>query len=157
MTTLNILWSDLVATKRNVRKVKTGIESLAASMASEDGQIQNLVVIAREDGKYQVIVGERRRRAAVHNVKTKVWGRDATLRCELRDSQNATSISYAENVRRGMQSNTGSGLCRAGLHPWIEGNVLVEASGTRRCKPCCQAKERVRAQRRSGSRREGSK
>ena len=66
-------------------------------------------------------------------------------------------ISYAENVRRGMQSNTGSGLCRAGLHPWIEGNILVEASGTRRCKPCCQAKERVRAQRRSGSRREGSK
>ena len=64
MTTLNILWSDLVATPRNVRKVKTGIESLAASMASEDGQIQNLVVIAREDGKYEVIVGERRRRAA---------------------------------------------------------------------------------------------
>ena len=85
MTTLNILWSDLVATPRNVRKVKTGIESLAASMASEDGQIQNLVVIAREDGKYQVIVGERRRRAAVHNVKTKVWGRDATLRCGVND------------------------------------------------------------------------
>lgn len=100
MTTLNILWSDLVATPRNVRKVKTGIESLAASMASEDGQIQNLVVIAREDGKYEVIVGERRRRAAVHNVKTKVWGRDATLRCELSDSQNATSISYAENAQR---------------------------------------------------------
>ena len=100
MTTLNILWSDLVATKRNVRKVKTGIESLAASMASEDGQIQNLVVIAREDGKYEVIVGERRRRAAVHNVKTKVWGRDVTLRCELRDGKNATSISYAENAER---------------------------------------------------------
>ena len=100
MTTLNILWSDLVATKRNVRKVKTGIESLAASMASENGQIQNLVVIAREDGKYEVIVGERRRRAAVHNVKTKVWPRDVTLRCELRDGKNATSISYAENVER---------------------------------------------------------
>lgn len=100
MTTLNILWSDLVATPRNVRKVKTGIESLAASMASEDGQIQNLVVVAREDGKYEVIVGERRRRAAVHNVKTKVWGRDATLRCELRDGTNATSISYAENAQR---------------------------------------------------------
>ncbi|CAM5576728.1 ParB/RepB/Spo0J family partition protein [Sphingobium scionense] len=100
MTTLNILWNDLVATPRNVRKVKTGIESLAASMASEDGQIQNLVVIAREDGKYEVIVGERRRRAAVHNVKTKVWGRDATLRCELRDGKNATSISYAENAER---------------------------------------------------------
>ena len=28
---------------------------------------------------------------------------------------------------------------------------------TRRCKPCCQTKERMRAQRRSGSRREGSK
>lgn len=100
MTTLNILWSDLVATPRNVRKVKTGIESLAASMASDDGQIQNLVVTAREDGKYEVIVGERRRRAAVHNVKTKVWGRDATLRCELREGQNATSISYAENAQR---------------------------------------------------------
>jgi ParB family chromosome partitioning protein len=100
MTTLHILWSDLVATKRNVRKVKTGIESLAASMASEDGQIQNLVVVAREDGKYEVIVGERRRRAAVHNVKTKVWGRDATMRCELRDGKNATSISYAENAER---------------------------------------------------------
>ncbi len=45
-------------------------------------------------------MGERRRRAAVHNVKTKVWGRDATLRCELRDGQNATSISYAENAQR---------------------------------------------------------
>lgn len=100
MTTLNILWSDLVATPRNVRKVKTGIESLAASMASEDGQLQNLVVTARDDGKYEVIAGERRRRAAIHNVKTKVWGRDVTLRCELRDSKNATSMSYAENAQR---------------------------------------------------------
>lgn len=100
MTTLNILWSDLVATKRNVRKVKTGIESLAASMASEDGQLQELIVTAREDGKYEVIAGERRRRAAVHNVKTKIWGKDTTMRCLLRDGKNATTISYTENAER---------------------------------------------------------
>ena len=52
----------LVATPVNVRKVKTGIDTLAASIASSDGLIQNLVVTAaREDGKYEVIAGERRR------------------------------------------------------------------------------------------------
>lgn len=99
MTIQNILWSDLVPSPRNARKVKTGIESLAASIAS-DGILQNLVVVPREDGKYEVDAGERRRRAVVHLVKSKVWPRDSVVPCMLKDGENATSISYAENAQR---------------------------------------------------------
>lgn len=62
-TTQLILWSNLVASTRNVRNVKTGIESLAASIAS-DGLLHNLTVAFRDEGKAEMIAGKRRRRAA---------------------------------------------------------------------------------------------
>lgn len=63
-----ILWSKLVASPRNARKVKTGVMEFAMSLAA-DGLIQNLAVVPREDGKFEVIVGERRRRAIFQLVR----------------------------------------------------------------------------------------
>jgi ParB family chromosome partitioning protein len=99
MTIENILWSNLVPSHRNVRKVKTGINSLAASIAA-DGLLQNLNVCPTEDGKYEVLAGERRRRAIAKLVKSKIWPKDATVPCEVRGTDGATGISYAENAQR---------------------------------------------------------
>ena len=99
MTIQNILSKNLVASPKNVRKSKPGIDTLAASIAS-DGLIQNLVVVAREDGKYEVIAGERRRRAIAKLIKDGVWAKDAEIPCTVRDAEHATSISYAENSQR---------------------------------------------------------
>lgn len=99
MTTQLIHWSNLAASPRNVRKTKTGIESLAASIAA-DGLLHNLTVTAREDGKYQVIAGERRRRAIIQLVRSGAWPRDTHIACEVRDERDATAISYAENAQR---------------------------------------------------------
>ena len=99
MTIQHILWNDLVASPRNVRKVKADIAPLAISLAA-DGLIQNLVVTPREDGKYEFIAGERRRRAIVQLVKAGTWERDVQIACEVRDSENATAVSYAENAQR---------------------------------------------------------
>ena len=96
----NIPAKLLVATPVNVRKVKTSIDTLAASIASADGLIQNLVVTAREDGKYEVIAGERRRRAIAKLIKDGIWGKDAEVPCTVREAENATSISYIENAER---------------------------------------------------------
>jgi ParB family chromosome partitioning protein len=91
----------LVATPVNVRKVKTGIDTLAASIASSDGLIQNLVVTAaREDGKYEVIAGERRRRAIAKLIKDGIWSKDAEIPCKVGEAENATSMSFAENAER---------------------------------------------------------
>ena len=78
MTIQQILWTDLVPSRRNVRKVKADITSLAASMAA-DGLFQNLVVAPCGDGKYEVIAGERRRRAIVQLVKAGTWPRDVEI------------------------------------------------------------------------------
>lgn len=93
-----ILWNQLVSSPRNVRKAKTGIDTLAASIAAE-GLLQNLVVIPREDGKYEVVAGERRRRAIRQLVKAKQWAKDSMVSCEVR-MEDATAISYAENAQR---------------------------------------------------------
>jgi len=98
MTIQNIVWNQLIASPRNVRRVKTDIAPLAASIAA-GGLLQNLVVIPRQDGKFEVVAGERRRRAIAHLVKTNIWQRDAIVPCEVRAGE-ATAISYAENAQR---------------------------------------------------------
>ena len=99
MTTQLIHWTNLAASRRNVRKIKTGIETLAASIAA-DGLLHNLTVTAREDGKYEVIAGERRRRAIIQLVRTGTWPSNTHIPCEVRDGDDATAISYAENAQR---------------------------------------------------------
>ena len=99
MTIQLIHWSNLVASTRNVRKHKAGIESLAASMAA-DGLLQNLVVTRRDDGKFPVEAGERRRRAIIQLVRAGTWPRDTHIPCEVRDEEDATAVSYAENAQR---------------------------------------------------------
>lgn len=94
-----ILWSNLIPSPRNVRKVKAGIDSLAASIAA-DGLLQNLTVIPAENGKYEVVAGERRRRAIVRLVKAKTWANDATVPCVIRQPEEATFVSYTENAER---------------------------------------------------------
>src|SRR3546814_20172820 len=81
MTIQYIAWNDLVASKRNRRKVKADVAGLALNLAA-DGLLQNLVVLPREDGKYEVIAGERRRRAIVQLVKSRTWERDVSIPCE---------------------------------------------------------------------------
>ena len=57
MTTQLIHWSNLVASPRNVRKIKAGIEGLAASIAA-DGLLHALTVTSRGDRKSEVVAGE---------------------------------------------------------------------------------------------------
>ncbi|WP_454888837.1 ParB/RepB/Spo0J family partition protein [Sphingobium indicum] len=99
MTIQYIPLNDLVPSARNVRKVKADVTGLALSLAAE-GLIQNLVVSPREDGKFEVVAGERRRRAIVQLVKAGTWERDIEIPCEVRDPEAATTISYAENAQR---------------------------------------------------------
>lgn len=86
--------NDLVPSARNVRKVKADVTGLALSLAAE-GPIQNLVVTAREDGKFEIVAGERRRRAIVQLVKAGTCDRDVEIPCEVRDPETATTFRYA--------------------------------------------------------------
>src|SRR3546814_19209343 len=124
MTIQYIAWNDLVASKRNRRKVKADVAGLALNLAA-DGLLQNLVVLPREDGKYEVIAGERRRRAIVQLVKSRTWERDVSIPCEVREPEAATSISYADNAQP------------VGMHPGTEerrvGKEWVSTCRTRGC------------------------
>ena len=99
MNIQHILWSKLVASPRNARKVKADVTALAMSLAA-DGLIQNITVAPREDGKFEVIAGERRRRAIVQLVRAGTWERDIEIPCEVRDAEGGTGVSYAENAQR---------------------------------------------------------
>jgi ParB family chromosome partitioning protein len=99
MTTQMIAWNTLVPSPRNVRRVKSDVAGLAASIAA-DGLLQNLVVALREDGKFEVLAGERRRRAIGQLVKAKSWAKDQLIPCEVRERDEATALSLAENTQR---------------------------------------------------------
>src|SRR3546814_12355141 len=81
MTIQYIAWNNLVASKRNRRKVKADVAGLALNLAA-DGLLQNLVVLPREDGTYAVIAGERRRRAIESIGKSRTWEPDVSIHCE---------------------------------------------------------------------------
>ncbi|WP_394763792.1 ParB/Srx family N-terminal domain-containing protein [Phenylobacterium sp.] len=89
MTNQMIAWNTLVPSPRNVRKVKADVAGLAASIAA-DGLLQNLVVAPREDGKFEVLAGERRRRAIGQLLKAKSWAKDQLIPCEVREQDDAT-------------------------------------------------------------------
>ncbi|SCX35784.1 putative chromosome-partitioning protein ParB [Agrobacterium rosae] len=99
MTVQMIRFDKLIASPRNVRKRKTGIETLAATIAAE-GLLQNLVVIPAENDRFEVIAGDRRRRAIGHLIKTKTWAKDVEIPCMVRTGEEATGISLVENIER---------------------------------------------------------
>ena len=99
MTTQMIAWNTLVPSPRNVRRIKSDVAGPAASIAA-DGLLQNLVVARREDGKFEVLAGERRRRAIGQLVKAKAWRKDELVACEVRAQGGATALSLAENAMR---------------------------------------------------------
>lgn len=79
-----------------VRRCFDGIEELATSIREDGGLLQPLVVRLLDDGRYQLVAGERRLRAA------RVAGLDAvpvTIREGLTDLE-ARRIQIAENMQR---------------------------------------------------------
>lgn len=97
--TILVPFHKLVPSKSNVRRVRTDLAPLVASLRSE-GILQNLVVIALDNGRYEVVAGERRRQAAGVLVKEGLWRKDNPIPCEPRDPADAVAISIAENVER---------------------------------------------------------
>jgi ParB family transcriptional regulator, chromosome partitioning protein len=90
--------TQLVPSPLNVRKTKTGIEGLAASIAAH-GLLQNLQV--RPTGEeFEVVAGGRRLDALKLLAKQKKIAPDHAVPCEVRDGDDATEISLAENELR---------------------------------------------------------
>lgn len=50
------------------------------------------------------------------------------------------TITQAVNTARGRAANV-AGACRAGAHPWVAENIIIESEGTRRCRPCRDERE----------------
>jgi ParB family chromosome partitioning protein len=99
MITQNIPLSQLVPSPANVRKVKTGIDGLAASIAAI-GLLQNLTVRPADGQSFEVLAGGRRLAALKLLVKQKKIASDFPVSCEVRDGTDATEISLAENELR---------------------------------------------------------
>lgn len=97
--TIQVPLNKLVPSKANVRHVRTDLAPLVASLRSE-GILQNLVVIATDNGRYEVVAGERRRQAASVLAKEGFWPKDQPIPCEARDRLDAVAISIAENIER---------------------------------------------------------
>jgi ParB family transcriptional regulator, chromosome partitioning protein len=97
-----IALTQLVPSPANVRKTyaKTGIEGLAASIAAH-GLLQNLQVRASGKGdSFEVVAGGRRHAALKLLAKQKKIASDFPVPCEMRDGDDATEISLAENEMR---------------------------------------------------------
>jgi ParB family chromosome partitioning protein len=96
-----IALSRLVPSKANVRRVNTaiGVSELADSIEAH-GLLQNLTVRKGKKGKYEVVAGSRRLAALHLLAKEKRLAEDAAIPCNVRDDDNDTELSLAENVQR---------------------------------------------------------
>ncbi len=98
---------DLVPSPYNVRRYSAGqVEELAALIASQ-GLLQNLIVIEqvvgrgkRQEAKFGVVAGERRRRALALLQQRGQLPANHEVLCELVGAERATEISLAENCGR---------------------------------------------------------
>jgi len=91
--------AQLVPSLDNVRKVKTGIEGLATSIATH-GLLQNLQVRPANGETFEVLAGGRRLAALQLLTKQKKIAPDYPVPCEVREGSDATEISLAENEMR---------------------------------------------------------
>ena len=90
--------SKLVPSPANVRKAKTDITGLAASIMAH-GLLQNLQVCPNGE-TYEVVAGGRRLAALKFLAKQKKIAADYGVACEVREGPDATEISLAENEMR---------------------------------------------------------
>jgi len=98
---------DLVASPYNVRRYSAGqVEELAALIASQ-GLLQNLIVTEqvvgrgkRQETKFGVVAGERRRRALVLLQQRQAVPAGHEVLCELVSAEHGVEISLAENSGR---------------------------------------------------------
>lgn len=98
---------DLVPSPYNVRRYSAGqVEELAALIASQ-GLLQNLIVTEqvvgrgkRQQTRFGVVAGERRRRALVLLQERKTLAAGHEVLCELVSADHAVEISLAENSGR---------------------------------------------------------
>jgi ParB family chromosome partitioning protein len=98
---------DLVPSPYNVRRYSAGqVEELSALIASQ-GLLQNLIVTEqvvgrgkRQETKFGVVAGERRRRALALLQQRRQLPANHEVLCELVGAERATEISLAENSGR---------------------------------------------------------
>ena len=100
-TLLLIAVAQLLPSPSNMRKSKgaVSIEELAGSIAST-GLLQNIVVTERDDGKYEVVAGNRRLHAIKHAIKTKRLPKNYEVPCRVVDGADAAAASLTENFHR---------------------------------------------------------
>jgi ParB family transcriptional regulator, chromosome partitioning protein len=103
MTTIQTIPLDkLVASPSNVRKtnVKERLDELVASIEA-NGLINNLFVKPKGDGTFEVVAGERRRKAMLILMKEKKLPADHPVLCAIADeAADIMEISTAENLVR---------------------------------------------------------
>jgi hypothetical protein len=54
------------------------------------------------------------------------------------------AVTNKINTQRGAQSNSLTGMCRKGLHPWEGDNIVLKGNGDRTCRQCKRDRERGR-------------
>ncbi len=93
--------SQLVPSSANVRRVNStvGVSELADSIEAV-GLLHNLTVRKGKKGKYEVVAGARRLAALRLLAKEGRLAEDAEIPCNVRNTDNHTELSLAENVQR---------------------------------------------------------
>lgn len=93
--------NKLTASSLNVRKKdrKADIDALASSILAH-GLLQNLNVVASDDGKFEVVAGGRRLAALKALAKAGSVARDHAVPCKVLPAEQAREASLAENIQR---------------------------------------------------------
>lgn len=96
-----ITLNRLVPSPANVRRVNStmGVSELADSIEAV-GLLHNLTVRKGKKGKYEVVAGSRRLAALRLLAKEGRLAEDAEIPCNVRNTDNHTELSLAENVQR---------------------------------------------------------
>lgn len=93
--------NELVASPRNVRRKdrKVDIDALAASIAA-CGLLQNLCVVPKDNGRFEVDAGGRRLAALKQLAQAGAIAKDYPVPCHVIASDDGREISLVENIHR---------------------------------------------------------
>ena len=93
--------NKLTTSALNVRKTdrKVDIDALAAYILAH-GLLQNLNVVASDEGRFEVVAGGRRLAALKTLAKAGMIARDYPVPCSVLPNEQAREASLAENVQR---------------------------------------------------------
>ena len=114
----------------------------------KNGKIESYITIFVHRLSYYLAYGEISNGSVIDHICHNPKLCDGGIECEHRCCINPSHLKLStplENRVRSVMTNSFTGMCRNGIHPWIDENIKTWSNGKTVCLPCHQETTRRNA------------